>query len=448
MKHGLKTLARHSCLVALATVVVTSGCGGEAEVEEKAGIPAEPHPIVVVAVDGLRADALGSYGGSIATPNFDRLASESIQFQWAFAQAPEAPASLAAMLSGLYPTTSGVVTSGDRLPDEATTLAEATAAAGVTTAGFFEGAPDGDDYGLAQGFNQYVQKPVLGPAAMEWIGNHADDAFVFVFRGWSVGLDFAPGVEIEGVAQPEGFYDRLQEALISDFSDEPALLEPEDVEYVNALHANRIRTADQALGDMLAQLDGLGLSDRATLIVMGTTGMDLQQHGALGAVSLHSSVTRVPLFVRLPGAYGAGNVDKVVELIDLMPTVLDLAGVETPQGVQGASLVPIIDGAGRPPYIAFSETPHLGEQRAVAMGGVRMLTSMEDGTTTLYDLAADPNELTDVSESGADRVEVLSQHLEAWSKMVAVSSLDPERRTEEELDDETLERLKSLGYIQ
>jgi arylsulfatase A-like enzyme len=448
MKHDVKILGRYASLVVVTSVILALGCGGGAEVEEAAGIPSEPHPIIVVAVDGLRADVLGAYGGDIATPNFDRLASESVQFQWAFAQAPESAASVAAMLSGLYPTTSGVVTSGDRLPDEATTLAEAASAAGITTVGFFEGAPDGDHFGLAQGFNQYVQKPVLGPAAMEWIGNHAADAFLFVFRGWSVGLDFAPGAEIDGVAQPEGFFERLQAVLVSDFTDEPALLEPEDMEYVKALYANRIRVADQALGDMMAQLDGLGLSDRATFVVTGTTGIDLQQHGAFGAVSLHSTVTRVPLFIKLPGAHAAGPVDKVVELIDLMPTLLELSGVEAPQGVQGASLVPIMDGAGRPPYIAFSESLHLGEQRAVAMGGVRMLTSNEEGVASLFDLTTDPSELTDIAEGGADRVKVLSQHLEAWSKMVSVVSLDPERRTEEELDDETLEQLKSLGYIQ
>jgi len=141
-------------------------------------------------------------------------------------------------------------------------------------------------------------------------------------------------------------------------------------------------------------------------------------------------------------------VDKIVELIDVMPTLLDLSEVAVPQGVQGASLVPIMDGSGRPPYIAFSESPHMGGQRAVAMGGMRMLTSVEDGDVLLYDLDADPDELTDIASGASDRVDVLKRHLEAWSKMVSVSSLDPALRTEEELDDETLEQLKSLGYIQ
>jgi len=432
----------------LSCLVLAVGCGGGAEVEESEGIPSGPHPVIVIAVDGLRADALGAFGGEDPTPNFDRLAGESIHFQWAFAQAPEAASSVAALLTGLYPTTSGVVAPGDRLPDEATTLAEAATAAGMTTVGFFEGAAGGDDFGIAQGFDQFTQGDAPGVGAMEWIGQHAQEDFLLVLRGWSVGLAFGPGVEVDGVTAPEGFYDRLQLALASGFTDDPVLLEPQDLDFVKVLYGSRIRTADHALGELLAKFDSSGLSDRATLVVTGSKGIDLQQHGALGGISLHSTVTRVPMFIRLPKGHAAGPVDKIVEHIDLMPTVLDFMGAETPPGVQGASLVPIIEGAGRPPYIAFSESPHLGEQRAVAMGGVRMVTSIENEETHLFDLGEDPNELTDIAESGADRVEVLQRHLEAWSKMVSVTSLDPERRTEEELDDETLEQLKSLGYIQ
>jgi len=162
---------------------------------------------------------------------------------------------------------------------------------------------------------------------------------------------------------------------------------------------------------------------------------------------VHTTVTRVPLFVRIPGR-SAQVVDRIVELVDVMPTLLELAGAEIPAGVQGSSLMQIIEGTARPPYIAFSESPWIGGQRAVALGGLQLVTSFDGSGPALYDLAADPVELQNIAEQNPDKVAVLERHLEAWSKMVAATSLDPELRTEEELDDATLEQLKSLGYIQ
>jgi arylsulfatase A-like enzyme len=185
------------------------------------------------------------------------------------------------------------------------------------------------------------------------------------------------------------------------------------------------------------------------VIVTGTAGLDLGQHGPTGVQSLHATVTRVPLMLSIPGGRGAGqSVDKIVELVDLMPTVLELAGVGLPAGVQGSSLLPLIDGTARPPYIAFSEAPGLGRQRAVALGGLRLVKSLDGGALALYDLAADPAELNDIAAANADKVAVMERHLEAWGKMVAAVSLDPELRAEEELDDATLDQLRSLGYIQ
>jgi arylsulfatase A-like enzyme len=446
MKHARRAVIDSIGVLAIAGALLTVGCGGGQGPEERAS-DAGPRSVVVVVVDGLRADHIASYGGSLATPSFDTLAAQSIRFDWCFAQAPDPAVSFASMLTGLYPTTSGVVSPGDRLPEEASTLAEVLAAAGFETAAFIEGAADADDLGLGQGFGIYAASVDPGAAARQWIVEHSTDRFLVVLRGWSVGLDFGPGTAIDGVEPPAGFFDRLQMVLASRGTGQPQALEGADLEYAKLLYEDRIRAADQALGELMAKLEDLGVADSAILVVTGSTGLDLGQHGASGGQSLHSTVTRVPLFVRVPAVGKPQAIDKIVELIDLAPTLAELAGVEVPAGVQGASLLPIVDGAGRPPYIAFAESPWLGSQRAVALGGLRLMTSL-DGEPALYDLTADPDELVDVAADHADKVEVLERHLEAWGKMVSAASLDPELRTEGELDDATLEQLKSLGYIQ
>lgn len=445
MKHRSVIHGVSMSLLVIVTVLA-AGCGGEGSDTVEPAVETGAHSIIIIAVDGLRADSLAAYGGNIATPSFDTLAFQSARFEWAFAQAPEPAASFTALMTGLYPTTSGVLTAGDRLPDEAETLAESFESAGFETAVFLEGEPGGDDLGLAQGFDEFTMSSTAGADAVQWLTEHADESFLLVVRGWSVGLDLTP--ENVGVDAPEGFFERLQQVLVSRSSDAPLAFEASDLEYIRAAHTRRVEATDTALGELMAVLDEVGLSDHAILVVSGTTGLDLDQHGPTGSLSLHSTVTRVPLFMRIPGGLGAGQVAKIVELVDVMPTLLDVTGADVPSSVQGASLVPIMEGSGRPPYIAFSESPNLGGQRAVAMGGMRLLTSVDGEEARLYDLAVDPAELVDIAAEAPDRVEVLQRHLEAWSKMVSVASLDPELRTEEELDDETLEQLKSLGYIQ
>ncbi|MFV2073963.1 MAG: sulfatase, partial [Thermoanaerobaculales bacterium] len=395
------------------------------------------HPVIVLALDGLRADALGCYGAPAGTPTFDALAAESIRFEWAFAQAPTMLPSLASLFTGLYPTTHGLREPGDRLAGQAPTMAGVFADAGMVTAAFVEGLPGGDDFGLASGFTSYQTLPAPGEAAVEWMRAHVDDDFLLVVAGWS-----SPALDtvdrLLGSGAPEGMEERVVEVLTSRGTDSPELFGTEDLEFARSWYSARIQVIDSRLEAFLAEFRRLGLDRRATLIVLGSSGFALQEHKDLFGESLYTPVTRVPLLMRPPGGRGAATVTKIVELVDLMPTIFDLTGQATPPGVQGASLVPIIDGAGTPPYIAFGESPDDGGRRFVALGGMRLISGAGGEGAEIYDLANDPLELDDLAASEEERVGVLVRHLHAWEKMVAAVSLDPELRTEEDLDEDTL----------
>ena len=89
-------------------------------------IPRQPHPIIIIDIDTLRADHLGGYGYHRDTsPAIDAFASESVFFEWAFSQAPNTPPSQTSILTGLYPSTHGMIYDDDRVPEEVITLAEA-----------------------------------------------------------------------------------------------------------------------------------------------------------------------------------------------------------------------------------------------------------------------------------------------------------------------------------
>ncbi len=438
-------------LIAVAALVIVPlalsiacGDGGESSSAQTAG----RGPVIVIAFDGLRADGLGCYGAPAATAAFDALAAESVRFEWAFAQAPQAAPSLAALFSGLYPTTNGLRAPGDELADEATTLAEMLGGAGFATAAFVEGSPASSDYGLAQGFDVYQIEPAPGDSARRWLRDNGNGNFLMVLAGWSRAGFEQMGALLAGSGRPEGMEQRLHEVLASRSGGDPIAFAEADLEWARTWYAARVQVIDAQLAGFMELLGELGLDRRATLVVLGSNGFALQEHGELFGESLYPAVTHVPVLIRYPGGGTAQNVSKIIEVVDLMPTILELAGQPAPAGVQGTSLVPIISGGGQPPYVAFAESPLSGGQRLVALGGMAMVSGIAGDGAQLFDLGADPQALNNLADSEADKLEVMVRHLQAWEKMVSVASLDPDLRTEEDLDEETLKQLKSLGYIQ
>lgn len=433
-------------VLSIVSVVMLVSCGGGDG--ERAAVKMQASPVIVVAIDGLRADALGCYGAAAATPAFDALAAESIVFEWAFAQAPHLQPSLATLVSGLYPTTNGLRAPGDYMADDASTLAEAFGADGSATAAFVEGSAGDSDYGLAQGFDSYQTSSSPGEAASEWMATHVDENFLLVVGGWSrTALDQVDAL-LEDGGQPEGMSDRVQEVLASRAAGGKAAFDEEDLEWVRAWYAARVQVIDSLVGAFMRRMSDLGLDQRAIVVVLGSNGFALQEHGDLFGESLYPPVTRVPLMIRLPGVASPRVVSKVVEVVDLMPTILEVTGRALPPGIQGGSLLPMLDGGSTPPYIAFAESPQSGGQRFVALGGMAMVSGVGGGGAELFDLSRDPLASESMAEEEADKLEVMTRHLQAWEKLVAVASLDPELKAEEELDEDTLKQLKSLGYIQ
>jgi arylsulfatase A-like enzyme len=416
-------------------LVLLAACSGTAH----DGLPFHPHPIVLIDIGTLRADHLGCYGYQRDTsPNLDALASESVLFEWAFSQAPNTAPSQASIFTGLYPGTHGLISDEARLPAEAKTLAEALAERGYITAAFVDGGYLSSDFGFDQGFRLYDNSrggglAAIGPKAITWLEEHASDDFLLVVHTYDAHAPYSP---------PDSHRDLyLQEIAPSAEGPEAA----EDIAYAKALYDAEIRFVDDWIGMIVQSLSALGLDERATIAVVADHGEEFMEHGSVSHETLYSTVTRVPMMVRLPGGMRAGTVSSIVETIDLMPTLLELSGVPQPAGIQGESLLPLIRGERQPPYLAFGESSFFGGQRFVAMDGYHMIMSVAGEGVELFNYLYDPLELDDLSADEPDRVEVLRRKLDSWEEMVARAAIGQEAAP---LDEDTLEQLKSLGYVQ
>lgn len=429
-------------------------CGGSAPEEEaQATMPAGPHPIIVLDLNAVRADHLGCYGHAAdTTPSIDALATESVLFEWAFTAAPDPAPAQASLLTGLYPDTHQFFDQTTRLPEEAVTLAEALGEGGYKTAAFVDGGFLNEAFGLAQGFDEFHDAAggglaYIGPRAMSWLEQNARENFLLVIHTSDAHAPYEPPAQfMDGTGEPPAGFASTPEALEALAGEEPSPEREAKLAHAKALYDAELRYVDDWIGTLAAKLRELGLDRRATVVIVADHGQEFLEHGGMLHGSVHTPVSRVPLIVRLPGGQQAGRIPDIVDSVDLAPTLMELAGVAAPASVQGESLVPMILGDGQPPYLAYTASREGNGAWGVAMAGYRMVVREGAGSPALYDLASDPLEQTDVAGENARQLEVLGTRLAEWKDMVGKASFDPEKQ--QEVDEDTLEQLKGLGYIQ
>ncbi|HEU4403485.1 MAG TPA: sulfatase-like hydrolase/transferase [Candidatus Polarisedimenticolia bacterium] len=416
------------------------------------GTPERPS-VLLITIDTLRADRLGCYGYAAGeTPQIDRLAAGGVLFEQASTAAPLTLPSHVSILTGTYPAFHGVRNNGTyRLGPEATTLAEVLQGKGDATGAVIGGYPLAARFGLAQGFDTYDDSlPPEGVRQLSYRERKGEE----VTRA---GLAF-----LEKHSRGRFF-------LWLHYFDPHAPYDPP------APYAERFRAApydgevayvDRQVGTILGALDRLGARRHTLVALLSDHGEGLGDHGeATHGVFLYQSTLRVPLVLSLPGFLPAGRrVTAPVRTIDLMPTILGLAGLAVPEDVEGTSLVALATGAGSgadPGLRAVAESVAPRENygwsdlASIRIGDWKYIQAPRQ---ELYDLRSDPSEKNDLA--GARAADELARYREALDGTLSDSARRAEggRRSggdarsgaagvRQDLDQTALERLRSLGYI-
>jgi choline-sulfatase len=302
--------------------------------------------VVLISIDTLRADHLGSYGYRASpSPTIDRLAREGTQFDNAFTSAPLTLPAHASMLTGLYPGRHGIHDNGEILPASVQTLAEAYRAGGYKTAAFIGSFILDRRFGLSRGFEEYwgsfdlhrhagedpgavqIRGDQVERAAEDWVlKSHSGPFFLFVHF-----------YDLHGpFLLPKAWRDR----------------------YPQNIYDGEIGYVDSLIARLWSALGASGLSARTLLVITADHGEGLGEHGERNhGMFVYHSTTRIPLIVRFPDGRGAGkHVASVVRLIDIAPTLL--AGTRLPplQSAEGTSLLEAIDNSSKLNVAAYSET--------------------------------------------------------------------------------------------
>jgi arylsulfatase A-like enzyme len=437
-------------LVLAVAAISLSSCGG--------GQPPPAETLVLVSIDTLRPDRLGCYGGERPTsPRLDALCEEAVVFEQAVAAAPSTLPSHATMLTGLSPLRHGASFAARRaLPDSVETVAERLAAAGFRTASFNDGGQVDGRWGLAQGFEVYRSfdgdrlTPVVD-AGLEWLDQvRAADpgapAFLFLHT-YQVHHPYTPPEKDLAALEAEPYDGWLGRSVgyreLRRINRNRLLVAPADLAFIDDAYDAEIRGMDRALGRLIDGLAERGLGRRLALVVTSDHGEEMGEHGAWGwhSHTLYDELLRVPLVVRRPGRRSAGErVAYQARGVDLAPTLLALAGVAPPPGLDGTDLLALVDG-GEPggTRFAFAQLDN-GTARALRTRRWKLY----DGS--LYDLVTDPAERHDVTFQHPDVAVSLERRLERWVEEARAAEAAGEVPVD--LDPEAVERLKALGYLQ
>lgn len=422
-------------IAVLGITVAWRGGGGDASDAGPQRLPElRDRSILLITVDTTRADRLEPYGATdVETPVLAQLARDGIVFESTMAVAPITLVAHASILTGLYPTGHGVRNNGIHyLADEMTTLAELLADDGWQTAAFVSAAVLERRYGLDQGFAVYDDDLSSGRNRHpRMVPDRPAEATVASVTSW-----------LDGLGADQRFF-----AWVHFYDPHAAYSPPPPYRdrYRERLYDGEIAYMDAEIGRLLEhpRLNG----DRAPIVtVLGDHGESLGEHGErTHAILAYESTMHVPWILSVPGGPKGLRAPAPVSQVDLVPTLLELVGVEATDGLDGTSLVSMLSGQAPPdPQRAlYGETwlPFYtygwAKLQAVRHGQWKLIDAP---TPELYDLRRDPRELSNLYEGQPGVAHDLGRELEEMTE-------GGERETSLELDRDAVARLQALGYL-
>lgn len=470
------------------------GCG--------AGETPPPQRIVLVSLDTVRASSVSGYGDADTTPTLLEIAGEGVLFRNTVAASSYTIPSHMSIFTGLDPAEHGVHEFHARLAPEVDTLASRLKAAGYRTQAFHEGGFVDARFGFGRGFDEYRELPrqaVLDerlPEVLDWIRSTAETPYFLFLHSYSAHFPYGgyeryrrehperglPPAEVlarvtpaESAADPALHHDctlynqlaERQAAVLScgerkageAFRRSPHFAA--DLRAIRRSYRERIRRLDAALGRIRAALRERGQWQDTLLVVTSDHGEAFFEHGIYGHPFVpFDEVLRVPLVIaypRLP-AGARGRVEPgLVSHLDLLPTVLSLAGQPVPEGLQGQDLSPVLHGRSsvapdRTVYagvLRVAHKPQVPLRRVVVTPALKFIeghASFGDAEGLLFDWHADPAERENLRTRRPDDFATLAEQAATYRTGLRPVAEDAPAGAAAPLSEDQAERLKALGY--
>ncbi|MDX1383967.1 MAG: sulfatase [Thermoanaerobaculia bacterium] len=474
--------------------------GAEPRTVADTGDRRPPRGVILLVADTLRRDHLDFYGyGRETTPNLSAAAAEGVVFTDNISQASWTKVSMSSMLTSLYPTSHGIDDPNDRISSVATTIGEAYREAGYATVSIPSNGFAGRMSNLHQGFETAYEPGSVregGPGSssktarasvdrlLDWLDDHHDAPFFAFMLVLDPHSPFEPRRPYDTTwadpAELPAFKERMEkvkEHIERDFMRRQSLPTREEMEaagiaeedyvpYELDWYDGSIRGMDVEIGRLFERLRELGIADDTLVAFIADHGEEFLEHGRhWHGNTIYGEMINVPLALHWPAGLPRGKViDDTVQSIDLMPTLLELSGLEAPAAAQGTSLVPLIydtGPAGRRDRPIVSEHRIIStraedreeavQSESIIVGEWKLIRNFErpEGWPEfeLYHHRDDPLDRDNVADENPKVVAELSARLDAWREWAEGAKLPSDAEASAEMSAEELARLRALGYI-
>lgn len=430
--------------------------------EQPAGV-SEPEKfnVVILSIETQRADHLGCYGYSRNTsPFIDSIAKEGILFENHFTSQSSTWPSLTSMLTSLYPVSTSVRINGDMLPPDIPTLADILEKNGYETAAFL-----GAFCKAGRFFNHKVcsNDRIIVKEANKWLEQNADKPFFMWMHFKAPHYPYTPPEKYDVFTDKNynGKYDGSKKS-VDDITLDRIKLSDKDLNHIISLYDGEVLLADAYIRRVYKKLENLGLADKSIIIITADHGEDLYQRNFYfyHSASIYDSTLHIPLIIRLPGSTITGKrVRDIVENIDIAPTILELLHIPRPSHFEGKSMLSLIqnDSAQDDLSIALGERwvkpsnilsirtrkwRYIYNPDNIHPQSIKPIYKYKIDEEELYDLEKDPGEVNNIVAQHPDIVEELRK------KMLALYPSGKGNKEAIKADEETLEQLRALGYIE
>jgi len=428
--------------------------------------------VLLISIDTLRRDKMGLYGyNHDTTPHLNNFAMDAVVFDHAVKTSGGTLPVHMSMLTSLHPLVHRVSPdAGNTLAASRNTLAEVLSEAGYRTAAFTDGGWVRGKFGFDQGFDRFDDegghfKTIL-PKAYQWLKEGAGKKFFLFLHTY----DVHSGTEMLPYDGPEERYNRLyadltasdfdgciddlcasrllrtvNERILNEGLDPYEVIPGEGVSYMIDFYDGSINYVDDELDLLFEYLRRLGAYDNTLVLITSDHGEEFLEHGFfLHRQGIYDEVARVPLIIKFPFSKIADTrFQGLVSTLDLMPTVLDCLGLQTPAEANGASFLRQLQGA------------HEEREAAVIASALRTKKwKLIAGSNELFDLESDPGETVNVIDQNPERAQMLK---DIWRQRVtelrALSSELTNRDQAQaagkvELTQDEAEELRALGYAE
>ena len=406
-----------------------------------------PPNVVLVTVDALRPDRLGCLGNPRAlTPTLDSLAQGGTLFTNAFTSSAWTSPALVSCLTGRHEPAHGVDTREKSLATDVATLAGTLVAAGYCAPDvcYLIGSPNYQNLGF-QDFPQKHEFLTAGhDIVFRWLETyaHSRQPFFLYYHYRDLHQPYNPSPPFDSLYLPDRRPPQDPAALARFNTVRSALLLPEgelafaasDTGWVRGLYDGEVAEADaRFFRPLFDRLRRLGIAGNTVVIVTADHGEELLDHGNIGhastslASTLYDEELRIPLIVSWPeGRLPCRVSEDLVQLVDVMPTVLELLGIPLPEGLQGRPLTPLLRGEELAPAPVYVSSVLGGYQATVQMQGIHLRAVRTDrwklvrrdeapcSSRCLFDINADPAELDECAARYPDMADSLEGLLEGW----------------------------------